>query len=406
MALGFAFTLSALPTWAVVPATLVDARLGTEPVQIAGLRDDVLVFFDRDRRLREAPLRDYVQIRGIGPAPAPTDETSAPTATLALVDGSTLPGRWVGAGDDGEHLLWAHPRFGEMTVPVEDLVVLTLEGEPIPATGGADDIVRLANGDRLNGFVAGVTGAGLLLIPNGSADTITLPMDRVSAIRLANPPQPPSDADRVTFRDGAVLPVYGLVIDRDQVGFEAALPGRAMRRETVPLVEVARIALSGGGVRLLDLHDLPRQTTGGGEVFGLTMPPRFEPGVVRLHAPLTLRFELPPGATRFAAEAALPGGADTTDRLGQYADFELVVRLESGPLLDRYRFNADQPHHAINLALPTGPAGAAADGASGGALLLQLDAGPDGPVFDRLELHHPVLLVNPPEDAATSEANW
>ena len=394
----FASLFAPLAT-AVTPATLVDARLETEAIQLATVRDGVVVYFDRERRLREAPLRDFVQIRSIGPSVSrDTGEQAAP-ARIELIDGLSLPGQWLRGDDDGQRFVWEHSRFGEMEVPLEDLVSLTLVGEPIPAEGVVADRVRLVNGDELTGFVAGVTEQGLSLIPDGGSEPIVLPVDRIGAVRLANAVEPASDADRVTLRDGTVLMARGIVITSGELRFDAALPGRPMQPVALPLLEVARIELTAGGARLIDLGSLPREVTGGGEVFGLSMPPRFAPASAQLHAPLTLRFELPPGASRFAVEATLPLGPGAPPRLLDHADLELVCRMDGGPTLERRRFNADQPNHTINLALP-----AAGDDVDR-SLILELDPGVDGPIFDRLELSHPILLVAPVEPS-TDTSRW
>lgn len=397
LALGSMLILFAPRAAAVTPATLVDSRLETESIQLATVRDGVVVYFDRDRRLREAPLRDFVQIRAIGkPSPSGTaDDTEA--ARVELVNGQSLPGRWLRSGSDSERFVWEHPRFGRLEIPMEDLSSLTFVGEPISGDDDSADRVRLINGDELTGFVAGVTEQGLSLIPGGVGDPIVLPIDRVAAVRLANPIESVSDADRVTLRDGTVLLARGIVITADEARFDAALPGRPMRELALPLSAVARIELTAGGAQLLDLGSLPREVTGGGEVFGLSMLPRFAPASAQLHAPLTLRFELPPGATRFAVDASLPTGPGAPPRLLDHADLELVFRLD-GQTLERRRFNADEPRHTINLALPS--PGADADR----SLILELDPGADGPVFDRLELSHPVLLVAPVEP--TDASRW
>lgn len=381
----------------VTPATLVDTRLDTESVHLAAVRDDLVIYFDADRRLREAPLRDFVQIRSIGePAGSPT--SGEETGRIELVDGVSLPGQWVGGSTSGDRLLWEHPRFGELEVSMEDVVWLTRSG---PLLGGSDesvDRIRLGNGDELVGFVTGTTEDGLSLIPDGGDEPIALPMDRIMAVRLANPVEPVSDADRVTLRDGTVLLVREIVITAEEARFDAALPGRVMERLIVPLDRIARIELTAEGARLVELGSLPHEVTDGGEVFGLPMPPRFEPTVARLHAPLTLRFELPVGATRFATEAALPTGPDASARLVEHADFELVIRIDGGPMIDRRRLNAGQPRHTINLTLPELNEEAQ-------SLILELDAGADGPVFDRLELRHPTLLVEPSAPIEQTDAS-
>ena len=51
---------------AATPATLVGLELGSEPVSISALQDGLLVYFDTERRLCEAPLDQFVQLRDIG----------------------------------------------------------------------------------------------------------------------------------------------------------------------------------------------------------------------------------------------------------------------------------------------------------------------------------------------------
>lgn len=374
---------------AVTPAVLVDETLTAQRVRVTGLREGRLSYFDADRRLRTEAIGQFVQLRGIGETAGDVSPTGAlPTpkgAGLILIDGQRLAGEWVGAVADGGAIVWAHPLLGKVSISLDRLRGWhgETEGDEAPARAWLNespttDRLVLSNGDALEGFVTAVTETGVEIQQDDGAAPIALPRDRIAAVVLANPvPTAGTEGQRLVMRDGSVIDGRSVAIRSETVRFEPTL-GEAGVVE-VPLSAVRRIDFTGGGRRLAALGDLARQVSGG-EVFGVAMRPRVEAdGALWLHAPVAVTFELPEGARRLAAEAALAGGADAPSELHAWADFELTVTVDGES--QRYRLHGDQPRVRLNAAL------------SGSSLRLELTAGANGPVLDRLRLRDAVVLI-------------
>ena len=395
----------AAPLHAVQPAELIDANLDHSRVRFVGLSGGTLSFFDENRRLQRAPAAEYVSLRLIEPdaasgqtqaaPPGPANEpqenepndaanADAPAAAenaalLELADGHAITGRFAGTGPDGQ-LLWDSPHFGQLAFPLDRILRFQVaqpsgengsENENAPDAGPeqppAGDTVRLTNGDTITGFIVELT-------PNGPAvqvegQPITLGWEQVAAIRLANPEQ---------FRPGVWAQLIGgsrIRVQKPTLDGESftgtAFGGREFKlpAATVQAIDFAKHH------RLIPLDDLPAPRISGGQVFGVSMPPRLQDETARLHAPVELTFDLPANARRFAADAVIPPDAR------QWADLELIIAGPDGELA-RQHLTADTPKARINVPL------------EGDTLTLRLDPAANGPIQDRLHLDHAALLVD------------
>lgn len=374
---------------AATPATLVGLELGSEPVSISALQDGLLVYFDTERRLCEAPLDQFVQLRDIG-----VEKPGAGgSPNIELLDGQRLTGQW--QGGTGEHFTWRHPAFGDLIVGLDDLLALTRVGEPVLSASG-QDTVRLVNGDLLSGFVTAVEPTGFVMMPAGAAQTLVLPWDRVEAVRLASTPMELSSAlDGVVLVDGSRLQVGRIDIRDDRVELEVRLPGRPVQSVQLPMDAMTRIDFRAGGARLLDLGHQPMTVRAGGSVFGLPARPRVEADDIYLHAPVTVSFAVPASVGRFVATAELDRGSDLAPRVEAWADFEIVVRHGAGDSESRYRLNGQSPRVQINLPVE-----------SGDELVIELDPGVNGPILDRLRLRDAVLLDRTGAEETSQAPAW
>lgn len=378
---------------AVEPAELIDAELQRQPIQLVSLQQGRLSYFDDERRLTSADAADHVSLvfdRG---------EMRAPESSgrLLLADGHELPGTFGGVDDEGR-LIWQHAALGEMTVPLDDVLVLLLgaagadeeeaaeaeadsqsdEGQDEQAeiaedvdalelvVEGGDDRVVLRNGDVLEGFVEAVNSGAIELAVGGQ--TLPLAWDRVAAVSLANPSQQAAGS-WLTLGDGSRVRVEQLVIDADEVTGEVLGGGSlALATDAVRSVEFTQRH------RRVSLAELEAEVVAGGVVFGVEMGPRLERQASQLHAPVTVAFTLPEGAKRFAAEASLAEGSLA------WADLELIVRDAEGEPF-RAHLNAEQSEVSVNVAI------------SGDRLVIELDEAANGPVMDQLTLRNAAVLV-------------
>lgn len=383
----------ASPAAGVTPAELVAHDLTAQPVNVTALREGQISFFDAERRLRREQADRFIGLRRIGGDSSVADAAATGAARLELVDGQVLTGEWRPAeGGDGSTVSWRSASLGEFDIPLDRVrsIVLTPDAA-IEPTQAAEDVVRLRNGDELRGFVSAVETEGLRLEVQGVDQPVTLPLDRVAWLRLSNPPADmPASAGQqlVTFADGSRVLVSGLDLASDQVSFRPAVTndGRA-EAVVLPLDRVRRIDFVGLGWRLVELVDQPRQVTGGGEVFGLVMPPHVSSGMLRLHAPVTVRFDVPEGTIRFAATAELERDAAAASQ-EPWADMEVIVSPGT-PQEQRHRINDATPRADINAPVTSRE------------LTIELDPGVNGPILDRLRLRDAVLLIQrPARDAA------
>ncbi|MEX2672496.1 MAG: hypothetical protein WD294_10340 [Phycisphaeraceae bacterium] len=376
---------------AMEPAQLTDAELNPLPIQFVSLRDGRLSYFDEDRRLTSAEIASHVSLTF-----ASEPVRSASTGRLLLSDGHDLPGQFVHAADD--RITWRHAELGELTIDLDDVLVMTL-GEPAhedteaePETApeattepaqqpepaeplidpltliatGADDRVVLRNGDVLTGFIESVETGAITLDVGGQ--TLPLAWERVAAVALANPlTQQPGNW--VTLRDGARIRVTELAINSDEVTGQI-LSSQALQ---LPAGQVASVEFAQRH-RLVSLAELDHRVVAGGTVFGVEIGPTFERSFASLHAPVVVAIDLPSGAQRFTARASLEDDALA------WADLKLVVRDAEGEQFQAH-LNRDQPGVLINVAL------------SGDRLILELEEAANGPVMDRLRLRHAAVLL-------------
>lgn len=366
-----------LPAPAVTPATLVDLELREHAVHLTSLRDGRISFFDATRRLRSDPVGDYLQLRGLpdGTAPGPAAGESAEPGVLQLTDGTRLIGRLASIRDDGQSLQWTHPQLGTLDVSLDDLAAVALDGRPMFGPPPAADRVVLLNGDGLSGFLERLVA---LRVADDDA-LIELAIDRVARLITSNPRTRASEHG-LWLADGSRLWAQSLTIESDAVRAQVRLPGAGLRDAGPwPLSAVERIDLAGSGYVLAPMVDLPWRLSAGGEVFGVSWSPRVEGQTLRLHAPVTLRVEAPPGSARLAFTAALDLD-DASPAVRHWADCELLCRSADG-VEQRIRLDARSPRAAVNLPVVEGP------------IWIELLAGAGGPVLDRVVLEDAVLLV-------------
>ncbi len=407
---GLGGYLCTFPAAGLTPAELLTPELQRRPVVLAGVSGGVISFFDEDRTLARASVEGFVRLTLTGeadrdgePAASGTDGEAGgvgPAGMIELTDGQRIAGRYTGAGGgaggDGDGVVWEHPALGRVDLPLDDLRRL------VPASGGSgrdeasrsavsavatEDVVRLTNGDTLSGFVISLGDAGLTLQPDAGGE-VTLPLDRVALLALSNPEAAsPAGADLVVLADGSRLRGMGLAITGDTVRFTPTLAAAAGPVE-LPLGAVRRVDFASSGVRLVDLADRPMHVVSGGEAFGLDLPPRVDGSTIHLHAPVTVRFDLPAGARRLAytAELDLPG--DVPPERAAWAEVSVSASGEAadgaGAASAGVTLDAGQPVAESNLDL-------AADAA---AVTLTVDPRRYGPVLDRVRLHDAVLLVD------------
>lgn len=364
---------------AVTPARLIGPDLVAQPVTIAGLNDETLTYFDEQRILRSAAVDGFVQLRSIGGA----QDMAAPYPCVILTDGQRFTGDWAGPTTDGGALRWRHDLIGEIIIPLDELanVIWRAGGAmPVSVETPVTDTLTFVNGDTLSGFVSRFNSRGVEIVPDAGGAAVTIPYERIASLAFSNPSrQIVEPYHRMTLADGTRVWADEMRLSNDTASWLATPPGASPVRVETPIAELTRIDFRTGGMRLIDLTELSMTAGSGAGVFGLPIPARIDGRTIRAHAPATLTFDLPDGATRFAALAEL----DTTDApesIAGWADFQVVVLTELTEV-GRWHINGTEPQTRINTTV------------KGPELTIRLDAGVNGPILDRLRMSDAVVLI-------------
>jgi len=375
------------PAGAVTPVTTTGFDLEPRRVSLQGMDDRAIGLFDSSRKYTTQPLEEVLVITILDDtgAPAKIDRTmhKADAGVVELIDGQRLVGQMASTSEDGQTITWSSPLIPPATISLDRVSAVTLRGEPPAWEPATEDAVLLMNGDHMTGFVTGVMLGAINLQAAGQRDATPLPSERVRGVRFAGAAQRKSEGHRVTLCDGSVLTTSALSVSDDKLTLKPRVLG-GEREVTLELSKVARIAVATPRGMLLDLRSIGVASRSGGEVFGVPTPavfdPGVDPGVLRLHAPIGLTFNLPPGARRFTARAELDDKDIDPARLAAWADTSLVVRVD-GKEVGRWRLRGGEPSASINILI------------SGTTLALELDPGANGPVLDRVRLIGPAVLV-------------
>ncbi|MEM1422958.1 MAG: hypothetical protein AAGH64_03035 [Planctomycetota bacterium] len=300
---------------------------------------------------------------------------------LTTTDGARYPGALSDEEyESGDGFAWTDAT-GTRLFALEDVASVVMDSAPasvrlaLPA-GVASDTLLLANGDVLQGFLAGINTSVELERDDGG--TTELPPDRVRAIVLANPEEPPAPM-RAWFDDGAVIGSDSIVTQGGGwLADDPASPPDAWRS----LAGVRAIALDAD--RLVPLGDLGIARSAGGPVAIaahdddrlLELVPALGARDVVLPGDADVAFELPPNAERFACTLRLVRPDSS------WADCEVVVLFDGGEV-SRTPLAGGRGPVAVNVAVP--------DGAR--TLGIRIDPARFGAVHDAVRLARPLVLL-------------
>lgn len=304
---------------------------------------------------------------------------------LRLADGQRFPGEALsGAKVADDVLVWNQSSWiGRMEVPLDRIEsVVFIPGAAVPAAGKAD-VLTLANGDRIEGFILALGDPVIIELINGGADgegIVELPLSRVASARMVTPPTRP-EGRRLWLTEGTIVDVDEILMGEDgyvRFGDMPMVSDQQLR--SVEFSVVAAILFDPEG--LVPFAALPPQSVTGPATRYVLPRPRVLDDLaplglarVEFRGPLSVRYELTPGAAFLSGEARLPIAARA---LG---DCELVVRDDSTVIFST-RLNADHPSAAISAPL------------SGSALTIEITDGSFGPIQDFVVLHNALVLID------------
>lgn len=426
-------------------AQLVGPDLAAQHVTLQTIRAGTVTYFDEQRMLRKIALDKLVEImlplpmpppaRAVPAArssPSPSEETASDGAAFAvgrridlrLVDGQRYRGRFVGIDAVGRFEL-DHPQLGRLRAGLDTLASVRFAAPPnqmrqTPAPGFAgqrlddrmtEDEVMLVNGDRLVGFVLGVEARAIVLDTGVDTQPLTVALDRVAGLRLANTTSNPRDGvstSHLVLRDATRVAVTDLVLAAETITAKLAATERPIE---LSMAVVERIAVHGAAGRLVSLFDQPMRVVEPAEVFGLVWSPRLgamsdpeapsrdhprhpqppqppkkdadrqhQPLALHLHAPTVVRFELPAGTVRLRATLALD--LPTAEAGRELADLSVTIE-QDGRALGRWSIHAAHARAVINMPIAAGPCA------------IRVEMGEHGPLLDRLRVEDARILIQP-----------
>ncbi|MEM9347033.1 MAG: hypothetical protein AAGB26_10495 [Planctomycetota bacterium] len=380
-------------------AILLGPDLEPVSVQLQALSPDAIEVIDVKGKTQTLQIEQALRLTLTSNSIATPSQNQV---RAVLRDGQAVVGYWGGAGDDDESIFVS---FGDtdqnIDLPLDEIMSITFRPDATAPIAEEDDVLLLATGEKLVGFLEWMGAEALDFVVGDADDPIQIPLERVHAVSIANKPKLAEVSRgmvRVTTVDGSVILLNEAELERGPDGDAlvglSAMPitgkptdnqddaPQAASRLTLPIKQVAIIEPVSGKRRLIPLTDLEEQVIGGGEVFGVAMPPRIKTdGTLRLHAPVKLRYELPEGSSRLAFSVAMDVDEAIPEPRRAMAGCELIV-YDGDRVLAKHALTPDGPAKRINLPH------------SGDELRIELAPGVNGPVLDRVVITEAEVLVS------------
>lgn len=380
------------------PRLLLDRKLAERQVQFTGVDDRTVMYIDSAGQPRTDLLSDYLAILPLSEA-----DPARAVSFIELADGQRISGALVtGRTPPADCLLWGHLGLGALTLPLDGIRRIQLQGGvplPVPRPDESADTILLINGDRLDGFLESI--AAEVTIDSGDA-TRTIPADRVQEIVLsAARPAEPIRSPIAWISDGSILACRS--ISSTRTGEVVLSPTIGIQESAEPGTEARLIASETLSMRLDDLRALIVDPALIAPLSSLRLAaqtpaperrwarpaqpiePRWAPAGladIELPGPMSVEWDLPPAASRFAAEVELPR------QMWTWGDGEVsvsIVTAQGESELWRRRINAESPRARIVAAIP--PAAR--------RLRIVLHPGEFGAVQDKIVLRRGVILLEP-----------
>lgn len=394
-------------------AVLLELSLDARPGRVLSLDERSVVFIDDRSRRREVSTGELLAIIPsaapitVPATPTPSRAAAAPSSIvistmdadaqraqqpapesglLHLTDNQRYTGDLAppASGDSEDLLAWRHADFGQLAFPFEQVSRFTRPAAPPAALPSesqppSQDLLLLANGDLLRGFLAGLSGPARFETDAGPID-IELPL--VVGAALANPPAP-AEGLRVWLADGSVVRAIALELDpRRRLnitlsdGQHAAFDWESVR---AVLFDAARLVpLAAAPIRSQEpvgdrRFAAPVERALPGD--SAARWPAFDAWNLIAPGPMAIEFDLPAGAARLATRIEL------TDSRSPWGDCDVIFHIDGREVLRRHLSAAD-PASPVNLDL---------SGAT--TLRLVIEPGAYGPIRDSVTLHQPLILV-------------
>jgi hypothetical protein len=391
---------------------LIDRTLGQQTVRVSSIDASTVRIIDAAGRARAVPRADVLALLPPLPQldpphipdppavprparinrfpiqePAPSIMPTPAAGRLELTDGQVLPGSLTPGGKD-DSVAWRSNLWGPLEVPLDNVATIVTNTQRFDAAAQtfrpAEDGVLLANGDRLEGFVASVTTDVKL----EQGDKVTaLPLSRIDGVRFANPVRPAPGAWVWTADTAAAVSQITL-----SAGGAYTLAGRiagatSQPTATEPGESIHAISFDAGVLHALATLPMTVPPARDDTARRWNSPPTVTPGLtplgaadIELPGPVRVEWTLPRGATRFSAILELPPSA----RL--WGDCEAVIEAV-GPSSNAVPLAREPLNQSRPVAVIIAPLNNAT------RLRITIDPGPSGPIQDRVFIRRALVLA-------------
>lgn len=362
-----------------VPRLLLDADLRARTVTVVALTPDGVTVRDVSGgspvTVRRAEVLAIVPVLGDA-AEGPGAPTDSAVGTLQRTDSGVLPGQLSSDEAGEEKIAWESRLWGRVTMPLDQVAWLRLRGPDVAPAPAEQDTLTLTNGDRAEGFVSRV---GPVFTVERDGKKTDIPVERVAALRLANPPLPASGV-WVWMHDGAAAAVNSISIT-PAGGLTLAGAGGLSASSSAP--ELRAVLFKAEALRPLAMLDpivvpAPGRRWTPAPVVGDVRDAALFAADIELPGPMAVEWNLPEGARRFAGIAELPA------RCRLWGDCTVAITA-GGKRLWEARLKGDSPRAEFNVDVAAGS----------GPLRITLDQGAGGPVQDRVIIRRGVFALTP-----------
>lgn len=383
---------------------LIDTELESRIVDVFGIDQLGVTVIDETGVQRFIPLDTVAALAPIGDwHDASNDPTlmsrggmTSRSGSVTLTDGQRLVGTPSVISIDEEFVAWSSSALGIVGLPIENIRRIAMPklmptGEITPPLAYEfDDVIQLANGDTLRGFLESVSAEATIETSAGALlDVDTANIDQIS---LANDPAEMSGA-AFWLADGSVVCVQSFETDHsgdepvvmcllqpepigpalgDRTPSEADAQPFGLALST-PLRDTLAIAFDSR--RLIALSALEHASEFREIKIDRNGTPSLGSRDITMPGPMRTTWVLPHSATRLAFNATLPIDARA------WGNLELIVRVDER-IIETRAINAESPGAAINIDV------------SGNELVsLEIDEAEFGPIQDKLVISNAIVLI-------------
>ncbi len=320
------------------------------------------------------------QFLAIDRTPAVDEQPGA--MVLHLSGGGRLVGQPVRL--EGDNIIWRTRSVGDVPASLRYAEGITRSHQPLPSAmdPSPQDRVHLANGDTLQGIVADVADASLIL--QIGADAVPVPLESIEWLHFAETGERAASQAGFQLRltDGSIVSAPAVRVENNQLEIELA--GEVRR---LPLSSVTAIEQVNGPV--MWLSDQPPVEAKQTPFLGDPLPARFNTTLdgrpvrlgnhriskaIAVHSQSVLTWNLPQGYQRFRTQYAIDGDLP-------HANVTVRIRLDGRIVHEQEDITAGPPGPVVEVDL-----------GDARQITLEVDYGRTYDVQDRLIWIEPALL--------------